>query len=73
METTFGVATLTFCHIYRALLCASLYEITEYVNHLGYYFIQNFYLGSYIVGYTVGNLVLRQRASGAENVISEHI
>ena len=27
--------------------------------------IQNFHLGRYIVGYTVGNLVLRGRASGA--------
>ena len=27
--------------------------------------IQNFYLGRYIVGYAVGNLVLRRRASGA--------
>ena len=27
--------------------------------------IQNFHLGRYIVGYTVGNLVLRRRASGA--------
>ena len=27
--------------------------------------IQNFHLGRYIVRYTVGNLVLRQRASGA--------
>ena len=27
--------------------------------------IQNYYLGRYIVGYTVGNLVLRRRASGA--------
>ena len=27
--------------------------------------IQNFHLGWYIVGYTVGNLVLRRRASGA--------
>ena len=27
--------------------------------------IQNFNLGRYIVGYTVGNLVLRRRASGA--------
>ena len=26
--------------------------------------IQNFHLGRYIVGYTVGNLVLRRRASG---------
>ena len=35
--------------------------------------IQNFQLGRYIVGYTVGNLVLRRRASGAVNVISERI
>ena len=27
--------------------------------------IQNFHLGRYIVGYTIGNLFLRQRASGA--------
>ena len=27
--------------------------------------IQNFHLGRYIVGYTVGNLVLRRRTSGA--------
>ena len=27
--------------------------------------IQNFHLGRYIVGYTVGNLDLRRRASGA--------
>ena len=27
--------------------------------------IQKFHLGRYIVGYTVGNLVLRRRASGA--------
>ena len=27
--------------------------------------IQNFYLGRYIVGYTVGNFVLRRRVSGA--------
>ena len=32
---------------------------------LGYNCIQNFYLGRYIVRYTVGNLVLRRRASGA--------
>ena len=33
--------------------------------NLGDNCIQNFYLGRYIVGYTVGNLVLRRRASGA--------
>ena len=33
--------------------------------HLGDNRIQNFHLGRYIVGYTVRNLVLRRRASGA--------
>ena len=33
--------------------------------HLGDNCIQNFHLGRYIVGYTVGNLVLRRRVSGA--------
>ena len=35
-------------------------------NHLGDNCIQNFHLGRDIVGYTVGNLVLRRRVSGAE-------
>ena len=35
--------------------------------------IQNFHLGRCIVGYTVENLVLRQRVSGAVNVISERL
>ena len=35
------------------------------LNHLGDNCIENFHLGKYIVGYTVGNLVLRRRASGA--------
>ena len=34
-------------------------------THLGDNCIQNFHLGRYIVGYTVGNLVLRRRVSGA--------
>ena len=34
-------------------------------NELGDNCIQNFHLGRYIVGYTVGNLVLRRRVSGA--------
>ena len=34
-------------------------------GHLGDNCIQIFHLGRYIVGYTVGNLVLRRRASGA--------
>ena len=33
--------------------------------HLADNCIQNFHLGRYIVGYTVGNLVLRRHASGA--------
>ena len=35
------------------------------IFELGDNCIQNFHLGRYIVGYTVGNLVLRRRASGA--------
>ena len=35
------------------------------MDHLGDNCIQNFHLGRYIVGYTVGNLVLRRRVSGA--------
>ena len=34
-------------------------------DHLGDNCIQNFRLGRYMVGYTVGNLVLRRHASGA--------
>ena len=34
-------------------------------NELGDNCVQNFHLGRYIVGYTVGNLVLQRRASGA--------
>ena len=38
----------------------------EYLRtYLGDNCIQFFYLGRYIVGYTVGNLVLRRRVSGA--------
>ena len=33
--------------------------------HLGDNCIQNFHLGTYIVGYMVGNLVLRRHVSGA--------
>ena len=36
-----------------------------YSVNLGDTCIQKFHLGTYIVGYTVGNLVLRRRASGA--------
>ena len=34
-------------------------------HHLGDSCIQNFHFGRYIVGYTIGNLVLRRHASGA--------
>ena len=37
----------------------------DILNKLGDNCIQNFHLGRYIVGYTVGNLVLRRRGSGA--------
>ena len=33
--------------------------------YLGDNYIQNFHLGRYIIGYMVGNLVLRRRVSGA--------
>ena len=36
-----------------------------FTRYLGDNCIQNFHLGRYIVGYTVRNLVLWQRASGA--------
>ena len=36
-----------------------------YMFKLGDNCVQNFHLGRYIVGYTVGNLVLRRRSSGA--------
>ena len=41
--------------------------------NLGDNYIQNFNLGRYFVEYTIGNLVLRQHASKAVKVISEHI
>ena len=40
-------------------------ELCALCMHLGDNCIENFHLGRYIVGYTVGNLVLRRRASGA--------
>ena len=40
-------------------------KMSQYGDYLGDNCIQNFHLGRYIVGYTVGNLVLRRRASGA--------
>ena len=43
----------------------SQHDTTKDDVNLGDNCIQIFHLGRYIVGYTVGNLVLRQRASGA--------
>ena len=37
----------------------------HFQDQLGDNCIQNFHLGRYMVGYTVGNLVLRRRVSGA--------
>ena len=45
---------------YNCLLVVVVLSVVD----LGDNCIQNFYLGRYIVGYTVGNLVLRRRASG---------
>ena len=42
-----------------------LFNSFENVTKLGDNCIQNFHLGRYIVGYMVGNLVLRRRPSGA--------
>ena len=42
-----------------------LIELQSLVLDLGDNCIQNFHLGRYIVGYTVGKFVLRRRASGA--------
>ena len=42
-----------------------LAKINKKQRGLGDNCIQNFHLGRYIVGYTVGNFVLRRRVSGA--------
>ena len=48
-------------------------SLTRIASHLGDNCIQIFHLGRYIVGYTIGNFVLRRRISGAVNVISDRI
>ena len=48
---------------WQSTLNVDFHECT--VTYLGDNCIQNFHLGRYIVGYTVGNLVLRRRVSGA--------
>ena len=53
---------------YLALFDSCLRRFKLCLLHMQYFgdnCIQNFHLGRYIVGYTVGNLVLRRRASGA--------
>ena len=40
-------------------------DLLEIAPDLGDNQIQNFHLGRYIIGYTVGNLALRRRVSGA--------
>ena len=54
-------------NIYNLMLKIFVYlnQCQYYLSHLGDNCIQNFHLGRYIVGYTVGNLVLRWRISGA--------
>ena len=51
------------CHNY--IPAYSKEETQGLDTYLGDNCIQNFLLGRYIVGYTVGNLVLRRRVSGA--------
>ena len=53
--------------MYATLFWTSFHFCTlpKSANHLGDNCIQNVHLGRYIVGYTVGNLVLRRRVSGA--------
>ena len=59
------------CCFFKHLLCLyhdlrqnNFYEVKSIV-YLGDNCIQNFHLGRYIVGYTVGNFFLRRRVSGA--------
>ena len=52
---------MQFTTVYRILSESFLYKI----SNLGDNCIQNFHLGRYIVGYTVGNLFLRRHVSGA--------
>ena len=59
--------TLYFlCSLFVMLyICYVLCLLCSILLKLGDNCIQNFHLGRYIIGYTVGNLVLRRRASGA--------
>ena len=51
--------------VFACIKCADYIDIIVHQNlYLGDNCIQNFHFGRYIVGYTVGNLVLRRRPSG---------
>ena len=60
----FYIVSVLFCiqNTLNEMLRNTLSRINQ---HLGDNCIQKIYLGRYTVGYTVGNLVLRRRASGA--------
>ena len=58
-----------FCYRFIVYCCSHCLWglcVWSLLCYLGNNCIQNFHLGRYIVGCTVGNLVLRRRASGAE-------
>ena len=62
-NTLFYLALVSHKLICNHVIVTSWYIVI--VFKLGDNCIQNFHLGRYIVGYTVGNLVLRRRVSGA--------
>ena len=60
------VLLLSISHLSLIINCVNANQDGDQnERHLGDNCIQNFHLGRYNVGYTVGNLVLRRRASGA--------
>lgn len=50
-------------HLQKSTLACTKFGITD--KHLGNNCIQIFYLRGYIIGYTIRNVVLRRRISGA--------
>ena len=72
LNSIYHMIKIHFCHKNVMILsfftqrCYGRHNVPrKSINHLGDNCIQIFHLGRYIVGYTVGNLVLRRRASGA--------
>ena len=63
LPTKAGCSSVLWC-VYSLSLDINHMIASTYICHLGDNCIQNFHLGRYIFGYTVGNLVLRRRASG---------